>query len=139
MAGVQDFIGSWREEAKEGYDEMAEALGLPPDKKEFFKSAKTEISYQQNGDEWEIHVGMQGVPNHRTFRFKLGEPYVSADLDGSPMKSIMAAEGNKFVEHHTDENIQGKEMKVVRWVDGGKMIVETSVGPLQMKSIYGRI
>ena len=60
--------------------------GLPPDKKEFFKSAKTEISYQQNGDEWEIHVGMQGVPNHRTFRFKLGEPYVSADLDGSPMK-----------------------------------------------------
>ena len=27
MAGVKDFLGSWREEAKEGYDEMAEALG----------------------------------------------------------------------------------------------------------------
>lgn len=60
--------------------------GLPPEKKEFFKTAKTEISYQQDGDHWEIHVGMEGVPNHRTFRFKLGEPYESADLDGAPMK-----------------------------------------------------
>ena len=69
--------------------------GLPPDKKEFFKTAKTEISYQQNGDEWEIHVGMQGVPNHRTFRFKLGEPYESADLDGSPMKVCLYPRGYK--------------------------------------------
>ena len=60
--------------------------GLPPEKKEFFKTAKTEISYRTDGDWWEIHVGMQGVQNHRTFRFKLGEPYESASLDGSPMK-----------------------------------------------------
>ena len=25
--GVQGFLGSWREEIKEGYDQMAEALG----------------------------------------------------------------------------------------------------------------
>ena len=71
--------------------------GLPPEKKEFFKSAKTEISYQQDGDQWEIHVGMQGVPNHRTFRFKLGEPYESASLDGSPMKvSKIVTLGNQW-------------------------------------------
>lgn len=139
MAGVQEFIGSWREEAKEGYDQMADALGLPPEKKEFFKSAKTEISYQQDGDQWEIHVGMQGVPNHRTFRFKLGEPYESASLDGSPMKSVMTADGNKFIENHVDEGLQGMEMKIVRWLEGGKMIVETNVGALHMKSIYGRV
>lgn len=38
----------------------------------------------------------------------------------------MTAEGNKFIENHTDENIKGKEMKIVRWIDGGKMIVVSS-------------
>ena len=28
MAGVQAFIGSWREEEKEGFEAMAEALGI---------------------------------------------------------------------------------------------------------------
>lgn len=27
MSGVQGFIGSWREEEKSGYDEMANAIG----------------------------------------------------------------------------------------------------------------
>ena len=60
--------------------------GLPPEKREFFKNAKTEITYSQDGEEWVIVVGMQGVPQSRTFRFKLGEPYESASLDGSPLK-----------------------------------------------------
>ena len=60
--------------------------GLPSDKKEFYKSAKTEISYTKDGDVWTINVGYTGVPNGRVFKFKLGEPYDSANLDGSPMK-----------------------------------------------------
>lgn len=60
--------------------------GLPPEKKEFFKNAKTEITYSNNGDQWTINVGMQGVPNTRTFQFKLGEEYKSESLDGSPLK-----------------------------------------------------
>ena len=28
MAGVKGFLGSWREEVKEGYDHMADALGM---------------------------------------------------------------------------------------------------------------
>jgi len=60
--------------------------GLPPEKKAFFKNAKTEISYAQDGEFWTITVGMQGVPDNRTFRFKLGDPYDSASLDGSKMK-----------------------------------------------------
>ena len=60
--------------------------GLPAEKKDFFKNARTEITYKREGDVWLIDVGMQGVPNTRSFQFKLGEPYDSASLDGSPMK-----------------------------------------------------
>ena len=28
MAGIEAFIGSWREETKEGFDQMADALGI---------------------------------------------------------------------------------------------------------------
>ena len=47
----------------------------------------------------------------------------------------MAAEGNKFVEHHTDENIQGKEMKVVRWVENGKMIVVSITSNIKISTV----
>ncbi|KAL3871340.1 hypothetical protein ACJMK2_039347 [Sinanodonta woodiana] len=95
---------------------------IPEEKKAFFKGAKTEIEYSQDGDQWVITVGMQGVPNVRTFRFKLGDSYDSESLDGSKMKSVMVADGDKFVEKHIDESL-GAEMNIIRWIEGGKMIV----------------
>ncbi|KAH3797692.1 fatty acid-binding protein type 2-like [Dreissena polymorpha] len=139
MSGVDAFIGSWREEEKVGFDEMASALGLPIEKKEFFKNARTEITYKKDGDQWVIDVGMQGVPGSRTFRFKLGDPYESASIDGSPMKSVMTADGDRFVEKHVDEGLQGMEMHISRHIEGGKMVVVTQIGLLQMKSQYCRI
>lgn len=35
----------------------------------------------------------------------------------------MTAEGDKFVEKHTDESMNGMEMNIVRHIDGDKMIV----------------
>ncbi|XP_060599633.1 fatty acid-binding protein type 2-like isoform X3 [Ruditapes philippinarum] len=137
--GVEAFIGSWREEIKIGYDEMATALGLPPEKKEFFKNAKTEITYAQDGDKWVITVGMQGVPNTRTFQFKLGEEYQSASLDGSPLTSKMTADGDKFLEEHVDESMNNMKMLISRHIEGDKMVVVTKVGNLEMQSKYGRI
>lgn len=139
MSGVEAFIGSWREESKIGFDKMAQELGIPPEKAEFFKNARTEITYAKEGDEWVITVGMQGVPVARTFRFQLGQPYESASLDGSPLKSIMTADGDKFVEKHTDEGMNGLEMEIIRHIDNGKMIVKTQVGTNEMESIYSRI
>jgi hypothetical protein len=60
--------------------------GLPPEKKQMYSDAKTAISYAMSGDSVTINVGLVGVPGSRQFTFKLGEPYDSADLDGSPMK-----------------------------------------------------
>lgn len=139
MSGVEAFIGSWREEEKTGYDEMANALGLPVEKREFFKNARTEITYSKDGDQWTINVGMQGIPDKRTFQFKLGEHYESASLDGSPLKSVMTADGDRFLEKHVDESMNGMEMHIARHIEGDKMIVNTSVGSMQMQSKYGRI
>ncbi|WAR31580.1 FABP7-like protein [Mya arenaria] len=139
MSGMEAFIGSWREEEKEGYEEMATALGLPAEKKDFFKNARTEITYRGAGDFWEIDVGMQGVPQKRTFKFKPGEQYESASLDGSPMKSVVTVDGDKLVEKHTDDNLNGMDMNITRNIEGGKMIVETQVGDFRMRSKYGRI
>ncbi|XP_045202378.2 fatty acid-binding protein type 3-like isoform X2 [Mercenaria mercenaria] len=139
MAGVAAFVGSWREEEKTGFNEMADQIGLPAEKKEFFKQARTEITYSQNGDEWEITVGMAGVPDKRTFKLKLGEEYESASLDGSPLKSVMTADGGKFVEKHIDKSMNDMEMNITRHIEGDKMVVVTKVGSLEMQSKYGKI
>ena len=61
--------------------------GLPKDKKDYFQNARTEIAYQKTGeDQWVIDVGVQGESKTRKFCFKLGEPYDSESIDGSPLK-----------------------------------------------------
>ncbi|WAR31582.1 FABP5-like protein [Mya arenaria] len=139
MSGAEAFMGSWREEEKEGYEEMVTALGLPEENKEFFKNARTKITCRRDGDVWEIDVGMHGVPHTRTFRFKPGEQYELASLDGSPMKSVVTVDGDKLQEKHIDDNLHGMDMNITRYIDGEKMIVETQVGELRMRSIYARI
>ncbi|XP_052789484.1 uncharacterized protein LOC128223973 isoform X2 [Mya arenaria] len=110
MSGVEAFIGSWREEEKEGYEEMASALGLPAEKKDFFKNARTEITYRRDGDFWEIDVGMQGVPQTRTF--------ISI--------SVVTVDGNKLIEKHIDDNLHGMDMNITRYIAGGQMIVNSN-------------
>ncbi|XP_056013238.1 fatty acid-binding protein, brain-like isoform X2 [Ostrea edulis] len=128
MAGIQQFVGSWEETTKEGFEEMASALGLPPEKKQMYSDAKTTISYAISGDSVTINVGLVGVPGSRQFTFKLGEPYDSADLDGSPMKSLVNLEGDKLIEKHTNNNLQGAEMNIQRWIDGQTMMVVQGTG-----------
>ena len=35
----------------------------------------------------------------------------------------MTAEGDKFIEKHVDQGLQDMELKIVRWIEGEKMIV----------------
>ena len=61
--------------------------GLSADKVEFYKPAKTEITYSRDGDQWTINVGIVGIPNgSRVFKFSLGQPYDSVNIDGTPLK-----------------------------------------------------
>ena len=46
----------------------------------------------------------------------------------------MTADGNKFIENHVDEGLQGMEMKIVRWLEGGKMIVVSSTESYSVKT-----
>lgn len=35
----------------------------------------------------------------------------------------MTAEGDRFVEKHTDESMNGMEMNITRYIEGDKMVV----------------
>ncbi|XP_061193034.1 fatty acid-binding protein, adipocyte-like [Saccostrea echinata] len=139
MAGLQQYVGCWQEVSKEGFEEMADALGLPADKKQMYHDARTTISYAVNGDTVTINVGLVGAPAGRQFTFKLGEPYDSADLDGSPMKSLVKLEGDKLIEKHTNENLHGAEMNIKRWLENDTMMVQTTCNGLSMLSKYNKV
>jgi hypothetical protein len=60
---------------------------LPQEKLEFYKQAKTELTYSREGDQWTIIVGVVGVPiGTHTFHFQFGQPYDSVNIDGTPLK-----------------------------------------------------
>ncbi|PVD22186.1 hypothetical protein C0Q70_17991 [Pomacea canaliculata] len=100
------------------------AGGLPADKLEFYKQAKTEITYTRDGDQWTINVGIVGVPNgSRVFNFVMGQPYDSVNIDGTPLKSVITFEGGAFVEQHKEAGPREAEMSIVRKVNGNTMEV----------------
>ncbi|XP_014769109.1 fatty acid-binding protein homolog 9 [Octopus bimaculoides] len=137
---LNGFIGKWQEQTKEGFDSLISAIGLPAEKKEWYRAARTEIEYKKLSDDtWEINVGIVGVPKGRTFKFKFGQTYESASIDGSPMQSIITADGDKFVEKHTGESLQGAEMHIIRRIENGNMIVKTTCNGATMNSRYTRV
>ena len=44
----------------------------------------------------------------------------------------MTAEGDKFIEKHVDQGLQDMELKIVRWIEGEKMIVVSIFSFVQM-------
>ena len=38
-------------------------------------------------------------------------------------QSVVTVDGDKLLETHTDDNLQGMDMNITRYIDGGKMIV----------------
>lgn len=134
------FLGKWVEDKKEGFEQLAESIGLDKGKMEFYKQAKTEITYARDGDQWTINVGISGIPNgSREFHFVLGQPYDSVNIDGTPLKSIIKFDGSGFVEQHKEVGSKESEMSILRKVDGNKMEVQTTMGGATMKSIYVRV
>ena len=39
------------------------------------------------------------------------------------VQSVVTADNGKFLEKHTDENLQGMQMDITRYIDGDKMVV----------------
>lgn len=137
---LDDFIGKWVEDKKEGFEPFAHSIGLPQDKLEFYKQAKTEISYSRDGDQWTINVGILGVPNgSRVFKFVMGQPYDSVNIDGTPLKSVITFEGGSFVEQHKEVGPKETEMSITRKVSGNTMEVQTTMGGATMTSIYVKV
>lgn len=137
---LDDFIGKWVENKKEGFEPFAQSIGLPQDKLEFYLQAKTEISYSRDGDQWTINVGILGVPNgSRVFKFVMGQPYDSVNIDGTPLKSVITFEGGSFVEQHKEVGPKETEMSITRNVSGNTMEVQTTMGGATMTSIYVKV
>jgi len=39
------------------------------------------------------------------------------------VQSVVTADNGTFLEKHTDENLQGMQMDITRYIDGDKMVV----------------
>ncbi|XP_069119438.1 uncharacterized protein [Argopecten irradians] len=117
------------------------APDLPEDTVKKYKETRTKISYtQKNDNSWQIDVGVVGGPTNQ-FNFELGKSYKSNDLDGTPMKSLINAEGSTLKEEHTYEDgaMNGMNMAITRSIqDDGAMRVETTMCGHTMVSLYKR-
>jgi len=138
MSVEQQFAGKWLEEKKEGFQCLADALGLSAEQRAFFSNSQSELSYSCCGDTWTIQVGIVGVPHSTTFSFRMGEVYDSTNIDGSPLKSVIRQEGSKLVERHESTGDRHFIMDIVRQVEGDLMQATTSIGGVSMMTIYKR-
>ncbi|BFZ20180.1 hypothetical protein BsWGS_23219 [Bradybaena similaris] len=135
---LDQFVGKWLEEKKEGFQHLADALGLTGEQRAFFENSQSELSYSRNGDTWTIEVGIVGVSQKTTFTFKLGEIYDSKNIDGSPLKSVIRQDGARLVERHESTGQRQFVMDIVRETTGDTMNAKTTIGGVSMQTIYKR-
>ncbi|BFZ05606.1 hypothetical protein BsWGS_08645 [Bradybaena similaris] len=135
---LDQFVGRWVEDKKEGFHGLAAALGLSDEQRTFFEHSQSELSYEKDGDTWTIHVGIVGMPHKTTFTFKMGEMYDSTNIDGSPLKSVIRQDGSRLVERHESDGSRKFVMDIVRDVSGAIMNATTSIGGVAMQTIYKR-
>ncbi|CAG5132285.1 unnamed protein product [Candidula unifasciata] len=135
---LDKFLGRWLEVRKEGFEKVANDLGLTDRSRALYENGKSVVVYSRRGDLWTVQVGIEGAPHLQSYTFKFGEPYYSNNIDGTPLKSVVLPEGDRLVARY--ESLSGPYyvMDVVWEVEDDTMRSYTTVNGETVESIFKR-
>uniref|UniRef100_A0A0B7A182 Lipocalin/cytosolic fatty-acid binding domain-containing protein n=1 Tax=Arion vulgaris TaxID=1028688 RepID=A0A0B7A182_9EUPU len=136
--GVDKFLGEWLEEKKEGFDDVADAIGLSGEKRAFFKNSRSQLTYTRDGDIWSLASGIFGFTRGITHSFRLGESFNTENIDGTPLESLINTDGSRLIERHESLGQKRYTMDIVREVNNNAMFATTTIEGVSMTVIYTR-
>ncbi|KAH7641012.1 fatty acid-binding protein [Dermatophagoides farinae] len=127
------FEGKYQLESSENFDEFLKELGVGFILRNLAKTSKPTIEVIRDGDYWVIKT----ITTLKTteIRFKIGEEFDEARMDGKTVKTIVEMDGdNKMVQTQKGD----KEVKIIREFSENHLKTTCIVGNITSVRIYKR-
>ncbi|CAG2112812.1 unnamed protein product [Medioppia subpectinata] len=131
---MTDFTGTYKVVSADNFDAFLKELGANDDMVAKLDPSTGQLTIKKNGP---VYTLIQtSAMFDREVQFELGKEYEDKHLDGSPVKGLVIADGNKLIQTAC---IDGKELEVVRELNGDELIVTASFNGAVANGVYQRV
>ncbi|XP_036089169.1 fatty acid-binding protein 9-like [Rousettus aegyptiacus] len=131
---VEPFLGTWKLESSENFEEYLEQLGVAPSLRHLAALEKPTISIRADGAHLDIKT--QSSIKTTEISFELGKEFDETTADNRKVKSIVTLDGGALV--HVQKWL-GKETTVKRQIVDGKMVAKYSMNNVVSTRTYGKV
>ncbi|KAJ8267571.1 hypothetical protein COCON_G00127430 [Conger conger] len=129
---VDKFIGTWRIQSSENFDEYMKALGVGFATRQVGNMAKPNLTFCVD-DQGVICMKSQSTFKTTEVKFKLNEEFDETTADDRKTKSVVCIDNGKLVQK---QSWDGKETTLEREVIDGKLIAKCTMGKVVAVRTY---
>ncbi|XP_076438115.1 sodium/calcium exchanger regulatory protein 1-like [Babylonia areolata] len=122
MAAGQKFLGHWKLEKNENWDNYMKAVGVGLELRKKDNSLNSYEEWKEEGGQWTLHI--TSTIKSKLLTFKLGEEFDEETLDGRSVKSTFKVEGDKIVQQQRAVKAGGVNTTITREIlPDGRMLM----------------
>jgi len=129
---MTDFTGKFKLTDSQNFDEFLKELGVNFVLRNLAKTSTPVIDITQDGDLYTMKT-TTAIKNSEV-KFRLGEEFEEARMDGKNVKSKMVADGNKLIQTQFGD----KEVTIIREFTPTDLITTCKVGDVTSVRTYKR-
>jgi len=129
------FFGRYKLSTSENFDTFLREIGVGLMKRKLADSSYPTVEFHKDENDNFIFKSHTIIKSTET-RFRLGEEFDEDRLDGKKVKSLVVAEGNKFIQIQRDGD---QEIKYIREFGNDEIRVTSIVNNVTCLRIYKRI
>lgn len=122
MAAGQQFLGHWKLEKNENWDNYMKAVGVGLVLRKVGNSITSYEEWKVEGEQWTLHI--TSTFKSKLLTFKMGEEFEEETMDGRKVKSTFTVDGEKIVQKQRATKEGDMESTITRQLlEDGRMEV----------------
>ncbi|KAJ8334272.1 hypothetical protein SKAU_G00399110 [Synaphobranchus kaupii] len=129
---VDKFIGTWRIQSSDNFDDYMKALGVGFATRQVGNMAKPNLTFSAD-DQGIVCMKSQSTFKTTEVKFKLNEEFEETTADDRKTKTVVTIENGKLVQK---QSWDGKETTLEREVIDGKLIAKCVMGKVVAVRTY---
>ncbi|XP_037360737.1 fatty acid-binding protein 9-like [Talpa occidentalis] len=131
---MEQFLGTWKLESSENFDEYMKELGVSAAVRNAVELVKPSTTISVDGDK--VNITTESSFKNTEISFKLGEEFDETTADNRKVKSTITLSGDVMI--HVQKWL-GKETTIKRQIVDGKMVVECAMNNTVSTRIYKKV
>lgn len=128
------FVGRWRMETSENFDEYMKAVGVGMMLRKTAGALKPDIVFSIDGDTWKLRS--ESTFKNTEIVFKLGEEFDETTADGRKVKTTMTLEGDNKLIHKQKGD---PDSTLTRTIEGDTLTMTLEAKGVKSTRVYKKV